>query len=238
MLTVQVPLQDGFEKDDILVSIENESFGSMYDFYAWLEKNKKSQLEARVLRNGTEVSITLQLEEFFVQKASGKEPYYKFKSTFWGTRMAPPMAVEQYGLLESLSYGVSRVWQTTKLIVEALIGLVLGEVPLKSLGGPVFIAKIAGDSAKSGLMTFLEAMALISVNLGVLNLFPIPILDGGQIILACLQAVRKRPLSEKAIEGFYKLGFVMVFALMILATYNDLSRFWVGFLKEVRGFFG
>jgi len=80
-------------------------------------------------------------------------------------------------------------------------------------------------------------MALISINLGLINLFPIPVLDGGQLVLIGVEGVRRRPLREAAIENFQKIGFALVMALVVLATYNDLSRFWRSMLESVVGIF-
>jgi regulator of sigma E protease len=101
----------------------------------------------------------------------------------------------------------------------------------------MLIAKVAGDSAKAGWQTFLGSLALISINLGIINLFPIPVLDGGQLVLMGAEAVRRRPLRERSIENFQKLGFAMVMALVVLATYNDLSRFWKSMLESLVGVF-
>ena len=125
----------------------------------------------------------------------------------------------------------------TGVIAAAVYGLFTGDMPLKALGGPISIAKVASDSVKMGWMTFASALALISVNLGLLNLFPIPVLDGGQLVLLAPEGIRRRPLSVLAIENFQKIGFVMVLALIAMATYNDLSRFWTSMLEGVAGFF-
>jgi regulator of sigma E protease len=101
----------------------------------------------------------------------------------------------------------------------------------------MLIAKVAGDSARRGWQTFLGSMALISINLGLINLFPIPVLDGGQLVLIGVEGVRRRPLREAAIENFQKIGFALVMALVVLATYNDLSRFWRSMLESVVGIF-
>ena len=101
----------------------------------------------------------------------------------------------------------------------------------------MLIAKVAGDSARHGWQTFITSMALISVNLGLLNLFPIPVLDGGQLVLMLVEGLKRRPLSAVASENFQKVGFAMVLALVVLATYNDLSRFWRSMLESVVGKF-
>jgi regulator of sigma E protease len=128
------------------------------------------------------------------------------------------------------------VKQSGTLLVS--IGALLsGDVPLKAIGGPIMIAKVAGDAAKMGWEVFIASMALISINLGLVNLLPIPILDGGQLLLLTAEGVRRRPLGDAAIENFQKLGFAMIMALVLLATYNDLSRFWKNMLESVVGRF-
>ena len=98
------------------------------------------------------------------------------------------------------------------------------------------IAKVASDSVKLGWITFFSAMSLISINLGLLNLFPIPVLDGGQLVLLATEGIRRKPLSDVAIENFQKIGFVFILALVVMATYNDFGRFWTSMLKGISGF--
>ena len=97
------------------------------------------------------------------------------------------------------------------------------------------IAKIAGDSAKSGLQDFLLAMAVISINLFIINLFPMPVLDGGQIVMIFLEVIRGKAPSEAFMENYQKIGFVFVLCLMILAFSNDFSRFWSSIIRTMTG---
>ena len=150
----------------------------------------------------------------------------------------PEPLVERYSNpFRAVAYGVRQTAVQTHELFGNVISLVSGEIPLKALGGPMLIAKVAGDSARRGWQTFIASMALISVNLGLLNLFPIPVLDGGQLVLMLVEGLKRRPLSEAALENFQKVGFTMVLALVVLATYNDLSRFWRSMLESVVGKF-
>src|SRR5690606_26055900 len=106
--------------------------------------------------------------------------------------------------------GMAETARKSAGLVVTVGQLFTGEIPLGALGGPMLIAKVAGDSAKAGWQTFLGSMALISINLGIINLFPIPVLDGGQLLLMGAEAVRRRPLRERAVENFQKLGFAMI----------------------------
>ena len=102
--------------------------------------------------------------------------------------------------------------------------MVLGDVSVKNLSGPITIAKVAGDSARSGWPFFLGILALLSISLGVLNLLPIPIIDGGHILFCLAEAVRGQPLSERVQVLGTQIGLFLVGGLMILALYNDVSR--------------
>ena len=95
------------------------------------------------------------------------------------------------------------------------------------------IAKVAGDSAKAGWMAFFASMAVISINLGLVNLFPIPVLDGGQLMLLAAEGVKRAPIEESTVENFQKIGFVIVMSLIVLALYNDLSRFWSSMIRSI-----
>jgi regulator of sigma E protease len=97
----------------------------------------------------------------------------------------------------------------------------------------MMIAKVASDSAKAGWLAFLATMAVISINLGLVNLFPIPILDGGQLVLLAAEGVKRSPIEESTIENFQKIGFVIVMSLVVLALYNDLSRFWSSMIRSI-----
>jgi regulator of sigma E protease len=155
-----------------------------------------------------------------------------------GSPIEPEPIYEVYkNPLSAISYGLKETAHQTGELAANVFELITGEVPLKALGGPMLIAKVAGESARRGWQTFLGSMALISINLGLLNLFPIPVLDGGQLVMMGVEGIRRRPLSEVAIENFQKIGFAMIMALVVLATYNDLSRFWKSMLSSVVGLF-
>lgn len=119
-----------------------------------------------------------------------------------------------------------RTVRTTKEIATIFGRLVQGRVPMKSLGGPIMIYKVAGQAAEAGWDRFLWAMALISINLGVLNLLPIPMLDGGHLLFFAVEAVRRRPVSLRFREITSFVGLAMIFLLMLFAFKNDLERYW------------
>ena len=124
--------------------------------------------------------------------------------------------------------GVKRTWDMVVLTVVGIIKLIQRIIPADTLGGPIMIFQMAGQQASLGVMNFFLFMAVISINLGVLNLLPIPILDGGHILFLGIEAVRRKPLSEKVMMIAQRIGLVIIIALMVFAFYNDIMRFISG----------
>lgn len=228
---------DVLKSGDQIVKWNGKSVKNIFQYSDLMSSYYKPLVELGVLR-GSEVKVfDIALKPIEVQRAEGKVTQYILPVEFMGKMVPPPSVYEKYGFFQSIWYGTKQTASQSLMIVKAIIGLFTGDVPLKALGGPISIGKIASDSVKLGFMTFFSALALISVNLGVINLFPIPVLDGGQLILWLAEAVYRKPLPEAAIENFQKIGFILVLALVVMATYNDLSRFWSSMLKGMVGLF-
>jgi len=130
----------------------------------------------------------------------------------------------RYESIESLNIALEETWQVSALTVKSLFGMIAGTVSIKNLGGPISIAQIAGASAESGLITFIEFLAVISVSLGILNLLPIPVLDGGHLAMYFIEWLKGSPLSEQMQINGQKLGIFLLLLLMLLAFFNDLTR--------------
>jgi regulator of sigma E protease len=217
---------------------QSEPLKSVFGLREKLEAQKTASAHVTVLRDFAPVELDVPLKALEVQKPEGIAVVYDLPVTMWGQLIDPDPVIEIYDSpVDAVAYGFKETVRQTGELVRNVASLVTGDIPLKSLGGPMLIAKVAGESARRGWQTFLNSMALISVNLGLLNLFPIPVLDGGQLVLMAAEALKRRPLREAAIENFQKVGFAMVLALVVLATYNDLSRFWKSMLRSVVGFF-
>lgn len=130
----------------------------------------------------------------------------------------------QYGPLQAVVIGVEKTWQLTRLTLSMIKKLLLGDVSVKHLSGPISIAEGAGSSAAMGLIAFLSFLALVSVNLGVANLLPLPILDGGHLMYLVVELIRGKPVSERAQEMGFKVGAFVLLMLMGIALLNDISR--------------
>ncbi len=132
--------------------------------------------------------------------------------------------VERYGPVAAVGPAVARTWSMSVLTVRMIGKLLVGEVSVKNLSGPISIAEVAGFSLRQGILSFLTTLGLLSVSLFVLNLLPIPILDGGQIVFRLAELVKGRPLSERAQAVGQQVGLVLLLVLMSFAFYNDLTR--------------
>lgn len=130
----------------------------------------------------------------------------------------------QFGVFESVGKAVERTGQVITLTLSMLKKLIIGDVGLNNLSGPISIAKGAGATAEYGLVYFLSFLGLISVNLGIINLMPLPILDGGHLLFYAIEAVIRRPVPEKVQEMGFRVGGAIIFSLMAIAVFNDFMR--------------
>ncbi len=130
----------------------------------------------------------------------------------------------QPGLLDAVKMSADRNWEWTKLIVTTLVGLFTRDTSVKQLMGPVAIAQVSGDAAEQGWLPLFSLLAMISLNLGLLNLMPIPVLDGGHIAILALEGLSRRDFSMKVKEKMLLAGFVLLLMLMVTVIYNDLTR--------------
>ncbi|WP_339387483.1 RIP metalloprotease RseP, partial [Vibrio caribbeanicus] len=130
----------------------------------------------------------------------------------------------QFGPLEAVAKASEKTIQVIELTMSMLKKLIVGDVGINNLSGPISIAKGAGTTADYGLVYFLGFLALISVNLGIINLVPLPMLDGGHLLFFAIEAVIRRPVPEKIQEMGYRLGGAVIFALMTVAIFNDFAR--------------
>jgi regulator of sigma E protease len=122
--------------------------------------------------------------------------------------------------------GSQQTWKVIDLTIMSLVKMVQRVVPMDSVGGPIMIAKMAGETAQMGVPAFLAFMALLSINLGVLNLLPVPVLDGGHLFFFFCELVIGRPVSQKVREYAQQIGLFLLLSLMVLAFYNDIVRYF------------
>jgi regulator of sigma E protease len=139
--------------------------------------------------------------------------------------MAPgDIRTESVPPLQAIALGVDKTWFVVESTLVYLKDVVVGRQSADQLGGPARIAQVAGQMASFGVLPIIELAAVLSVSIGLLNLFPIPLLDGGHLLFYAVEAVRGRPLSDRAQEVGFRIGLAIVLMLMIFATFNDILR--------------
>jgi regulator of sigma E protease len=129
-----------------------------------------------------------------------------------------------YGPLSAMGQAITRTWEVSALSLRMLGKMIIGEVSIKNLSGPITIADYAGQSAQLGWLPYVSFIALISISLGVLNLLPVPLLDGGHLMYYLVEMIKGRPVSDRALEIGQRIGMVVLFSLMAFAIYNDIHR--------------
>jgi regulator of sigma E protease len=132
------------------------------------------------------------------------------------------LKVEKAGPLDAIVMGAGETWFVIERTMSYLSGVITGRESADQLGGPIRIAQVSGQVATAGLVPLIHLAAVLSVSIGLLNLFPIPLLDGGHLLFYLIEAIRGRPLSERAQEMGFRIGLAIVLMLMIFATFNDI----------------
>jgi regulator of sigma E protease len=134
------------------------------------------------------------------------------------------MIFRQYGVVESIVLGTERMWELTRLTFEVLGQLFTGNLSIKALGGPIMIAQVTGEAADSGFSDVVRLVAFISLQLGIMNLLPIPVLDGGWLLFFLIEAIIGHPLNRRGQEIAQTVGFVLLITLALVVSYNDIMR--------------
>ncbi len=145
-----------------------------------------------------------------------------------GILSAGEVIIESVNPFEAVLKGFEKTWEITSLTFISIYKIITGVISVDNLGGPIMIAKMAGDQAKQGTLNLILFIAFLSVNLGILNLLPIPILDGGHLVFFLIEAVRGKPLSSNQMELFQKIGMFLLLTLFVLVMYNDIINVFIG----------
>jgi regulator of sigma E protease len=213
----------GLRPGDRILSVDGQPVVNMMDFQSMVSSAPGRDISIEVERGGSRLRIVAAVARVMEQgRAIGRLGVMLAE----GTRVWPPglLAMRRSGPVDAVVLGVVKTWDMSSLTVQMLWRIVTGQVSAKNISGPISIAEFAGISAYLGLTAFISFLAIISVSLGVLNLMPVPLLDGGQIVYQLVEAVKGSPLSERAQNFGQQVGIALLVVLMSLAFYNDISR--------------
>ncbi len=209
----------GFEAGDRIIAVDEVAILTPSDVTAQVGNRPDEVVRIDVIRGGESRTIDVSPRgEMEDGQLVGKLGVYV--GADWGDRAY----LRKFGPLESLGRATERMWASTVFTVKMLGRMVTGDVSIRNISGPINIAQYAGSSAQAGIDNFLSFLAIVSISLGVLNLLPVPVLDGGQIVYQLVEAAKGSPMSERAQIIGQQVGILALMLLMGFAFYNDIDR--------------
>ena len=212
--------QAGLKKGDLIVSIDNMDTDTWPQLKEFVQDNRGEPIKITLLRNGQPITVTVIPEMSVVKNLFGED----IKTPLLGVVSAGSLKEIKLGFLGALKEGVLKTWEIIKLTCLTVVKLFQGIVSIKTLGGPILIGQMTGQLAEQSWSYLIPFTAVISINLGILNLLPVPILDGGFIVFLLIELIIGRPLNVKKREFAQKLGIGLLILLMVVVIYNDISR--------------
>jgi len=219
--------RDGLLADDQLLRVEGVDILSTKQFIDNIAKSPDKTLPIVVVRRGLNDEDT-ELEILVTPNSINRDGE---RVGVLGVRLSSSISYDSenlrtfdYNPVTAVPRAISEVTEMSSFVVKSIFKLLTGELSPKNLSGPITIAKVAGDQARSGLDNFVRFVAILSIMLGVMNLLPIPILDGGHLVFIVIELIKGSPVSDAVQLIGYKAGFAMLVSLMIFATFNDLTR--------------
>lgn len=218
--------QAGMQTGDRVLSVNGEAMALWADWVKVVRAHPEQRLQLEIERNGarlalsvTPVAVIENGERIGRIGAGALIDKQAFEALLTDVRYPP---------LQALSEGMRKTWETAVISLKMMAKMVLGEVSLKNLSGPITIADYAGQSAQMGLGAYVGFLALISISLGILNLLPIPLLDGGHLLYYSVELFKGSPVSDNLWEAGQKVGIALLVTMMVFALYNDVSRLILG----------
>ncbi len=207
----------GFAVGDRIVAIDEQPVESWYDLRRLIQKSEGASQRFLVKRDGRLLELDL-----VPVRRDGQGDFL--------IGIAPQLEVtlRRFPVREALSQGVARSVELIELTLVFIKKLVFGQVSTSNIGGPITVVQVAGQAAQTDLASVLSILAFLSIQLGILNLFPIPVLDGGHLLFGLFEVVFRRPLSLRVREAAQQIGLLLILLLMALAFYNDILRFFAG----------
>ncbi len=220
----------GFVKDDIVKSIDGKPIKSWDEMVEIVRKSTGKKLLFAVERDGKQIDITVAPEAKKAKNIFGEEK----EVGQIGVMNAGKFIVEKINPVYAVYYGAIETWRWTELTVLGLLKMVQGIVSVKEIGGPLMIADMAGKAASAGVISIMIFIAIVSINLAILNFLPVPILDGGHLLFFAIEGIMGKPLDLKKMEIAHRIGLAIIIMLIAFAFYNDIMRYSGEIMKIFR----
>jgi regulator of sigma E protease len=206
----------GVQSGDLITSIDGEKVWRWDDMRRLIQSKPETEILLTLQRDGEEIQIPV--------KPAMSETKDVFGNPVGLIGVAPSGKTIQLGITQSINEGFRFTFFLTELVLETLVKLVSGDISAKALSGPITIIQASGESLKAGYMQYLFTIAFISINLAIINLLPIPILDGGHILFYLIEGIIRRPVEGRVREIATQVGILFLIFIMLLVFYNDISR--------------
>jgi len=214
--------QAGFQQGDLILAIDGVNVEAFADMQRIVSASADRELSFRLNRNGKEITLKATPARKEISDRFGN----KMRVGVIGIRRnagAKDWEYKRFGPIDAVGMGVKETYFIVSRTLGYLGDVIMGREAADQLGGPIRIAEVSGQVASVGFLPLLSLTAVLSVSIGLINLFPVPLLDGGHLLFYAIEAVRRRPLSERSQEIGFRIGLALVLAMMIFATWNDLG---------------
>lgn len=211
----------GLQAGDTILTIDQAATSRWEDVSELIRQSGGREVVLTIERNGEKLRLPVLPRLEKSRNLFGEETGERFMI---GIARTDEVVYEKVSVGAAFQSGLNQTWNWCYLTIMGLVKIIQKVVPASELGGPILIAKIAGERMESGLVNFLYFMAVLSVNLGILNLLPIPILDGGHLVFFSVEAIQRKPVNLRTMEILQQIGLVLLGTLMIFVFYNDIVR--------------
>lgn len=210
----------GIKQGDIFLFVNGKETKTWEDVSRTIRASNGKPLTLTIKRGKKRLTVMIKPETSTLKNIFGEE----IKVPIIGVTAKGTLEIEKVSPLKAFTLSIQRTWELTKLTGEGFVKIIQRVVPLSTLGGPIMIAQMAGQQAEQGMLNLFYFMALLSINLGLLNLLPVPVLDGGHLFFYALEVVIGRPLTPRQIQVAQQIGLLLLGSLMLLVFYNDIAR--------------
>ena len=216
--------KSGIESGDQIIKVGDNVIRTWYELVEEISSIPDKETLLTIKRNGTSFSVPASIGS--VQDELGMKIGRIGIARISSNEEMPDefLVIIKKGPIESFVLGIKETYIFTVLILDSIGKMITGSISAENIGGPIQIAVLSGSAAKAGLVSFISMIALLSINLGLINLLPVPILDGGQLVLIAAEKIKGSPLSPGFVEFAYRIGLLLVIGLMVFAVFNDITR--------------